>query len=108
VGDLEVDLEVLSGASAELARVRDELAGVHVTLDAGIEAAESDSVGHKLGSFGHGWVDGRRAITSEIDTLEQALAGVAETFEQVEDQLAADAPRPQSSAQAHPSGGVGH
>jgi hypothetical protein len=98
VADLEVDLDVLAELSARLSTVRAELDGVHPMLDAGMVASGSGRVAPGIASFGHGWVDGRRTIESEIDALSSAITQVAQGFLAAEEQLAAAAPKPSPSS----------
>jgi hypothetical protein len=89
-----VDYEEIDGIRDELVIIRDDLAGVHSTLDAGIASTWSDRVAHSLGSFGHGWVDGRKKITSEVETLAAALSAVVAELAATDSQLGGAAPRP--------------
>lgn len=85
---LRVDTALLARTGATLRAIGADLADV--TADAGLRAVVGhDGLGDTLDRFAHGWDDTRAATVRVVGELGEACRQVAETFDGIDDELAA-------------------
>jgi hypothetical protein len=90
VGGLQYSLELLTGLGRELRGLADGLEGA-----AGGICWDADEVGHRrvsdaLGEFAGSWDDKRWKLTTSLRAVGDMAVDSAETFQQVDDELAAE------------------
>ncbi|UZN02687.1 hypothetical protein [Cellulomonas sp. S1-8] len=87
-GELRVDTEVLARAGSTLASIGHDLSGVAAT--AGLRTALGhDGLGDTVDRFARGWDDARAATVRVVGELGEACRHVADTFDGIDDDLAA-------------------
>ncbi len=86
--ELYADLDALQQLANRLAQIKDALDNVKDDLQSYEPALGSDHVADRLDAFVNGWRDGRKKIIDNIDKLQQKVAGIAQTYQQQEDELA--------------------
>ena len=86
--ELYADLDALQQLANRLAQIKDSLDHVNDDLESYEPALGSAHVADRLHAFVNGWHDGRKKISDNISKLQQKVAGVAQTYQQQEDELA--------------------
>jgi len=86
--ELYADLDALQQLANRLAQIKDALDHVSDDLESYEPALGSAHVADRLHAFVSGWHDGRKKISDNISKLQQKVAGVAQTYQQQEDELA--------------------
>ncbi|MEO7287112.1 MAG: hypothetical protein ABI140_09340 [Jatrophihabitantaceae bacterium] len=85
--DLYADLDALQQLASRLSQIKDSLDNVSDDLESYGPALGSHRVSDALHDFVGGWKDGRKKIIGNICKLQAKVAGVAETYQQQEDEL---------------------
>lgn len=88
MADLKLDLELLNQLKEDLEAVAKEFADADDFSDAVADATGHDSLAHHVEEFAHKWNDKRKAMTQNVEALQQQIGAISDGFTQVDAGLA--------------------